>query len=96
MAGEEFARPGPATVRGDRAEQLRLGADHCQIGQAVAAQRDRDGEIRDDLARIVPQPSRPLRREVLVECWSSPAISAVRSSSDARAEEINDSPPRTT
>ncbi len=40
----------------DRPGQLRLLPQHRDIGQAVPAQGDRGGQVRDDLARVVDRP----------------------------------------
>ena len=37
----------------------RLLPQHRDVGQAVPAQRDRGGQVRDDLARVVDRPRRP-------------------------------------
>lgn len=46
-------------VGGDRAEQLRLSAQHRDVGQAVPTQCQRESQIGDDLARVVYRPGRP-------------------------------------
>jgi len=43
-------------VRRDRADQLRLPARHRDGGQAAAAERDRCGQVRDDLPRVTGRP----------------------------------------
>ena len=50
-------------IRGHRPEQLGLGADHADVGQAVPTQRDRDRQIQHRLARVMDRPSRPPRRQ---------------------------------
>ena len=52
-------QPGHHRVRRDRPGQVRLLAQHRDVGQAVPAQRDRRGQVRDDLARVVHRPRRP-------------------------------------
>ena len=52
-------QPGHHRVRRDRPRQLRLLPQHRDIGQAVPAQRDRCGQVRDDLPRVVHRPRRP-------------------------------------
>jgi hypothetical protein len=45
--------PADRGIRGHRAEQLRLGAEHRGIGQTVTAECDRDRQVQHRLARIV-------------------------------------------
>ena len=52
-------QPGDHRVRGHRPGQVRLRAQHRDIGQAVTAQRHRHRQVRDDLPRIVHRPRRP-------------------------------------
>lgn len=42
---------------------VRLGPQHADIREAVPAQRDREGNIQQDLARIVHRPRLPPRRQ---------------------------------
>jgi hypothetical protein len=65
VGGERGDQPRHGRVRGHVTEQLRLAADRGQVGQAVTAQRDRDREIEQHLARIVPGTDRSPRRERL-------------------------------
>ena len=52
-------QPGHHRVRRDRPGQVRLLPQHRDVGQAVPAQRDGGGQVRDDLARVVDRPRRP-------------------------------------
>ncbi len=49
LRGQRGGQPGDHRVRGDRPGQSRLGAQDRRIGQAVGAQRDRHGQVRNDL-----------------------------------------------
>ena len=59
VPGEHADQPGHHRVRRDRPRELRLLPQHRDIGQAVTAQRDRGGQVRDDLPRVVHRPRRP-------------------------------------
>jgi hypothetical protein len=61
--GELVDEPGDGRVGGHRPEHGRLGPQHADIDQAVPAQRDRQGHVRQDLPRIVYRPRPPPRRE---------------------------------
>jgi hypothetical protein len=65
--GQRGNQPGDDRARSDRAEQLRLGAQHRRVGQAVAARRDHDCEVQDGLAGVVHRsrcpPPRQARRQ---------------------------------
>ena len=52
-------QPGDHRVGGHRPGQLRLGAQHRDIGQAVTAQRQRHGQVSDDLPGVMHRPRRP-------------------------------------
>jgi hypothetical protein len=54
-------QPGHHRVRRDRPGQIRLLAQHRDIGQAVPAQRQRRGQVGHDLAGVVHRPRRPPR-----------------------------------
>jgi hypothetical protein len=58
-------QPGDHRVRRDRPGQFRLFPQHRDIGQAVTAQRDRGGQIRDDLPRVVNCLRRPPASQTL-------------------------------
>jgi len=59
IGGQPADQPGDHRVRGHRAEQHRLSAQHARIGHAVAAKRHRDRQVSHNLARIVHRPGRP-------------------------------------
>ena len=59
VPGQLADQPGHHRVGRDRPGQLRLLPQHRDIGQAVPAQRDRGGQVRDDLARVMDRPRRP-------------------------------------
>ena len=59
VRGQRADQPGHHRVRRDRPGQLRLLPQHRDVGQAVPAQRDRGGQVRDDLPRVVDRPRRP-------------------------------------
>lgn len=79
------------TVGGDRAEQASLGPDHRQICDTVPTQRD--GEIGDDLALIMPGPNRPPRRERLRQQPGEAGDPATSPSNTPPAEDTNASRP---
>jgi hypothetical protein len=54
---------GDGRVGGDRAEEGRLAPQHRDVCEAVPAQRDRQGDVQQDLARIMHRPSLPPRRQ---------------------------------
>jgi len=64
-------QPGHHRVGGHRAGQLRLGAQHCDISEAVPAQRQRHDQISNHLPRVMhrPRPSPPPQpaREALAQ-----------------------------
>jgi hypothetical protein len=51
-------QPGHHRIRGDRPGQIRLPAQHRDIGQSIPAQRQRCGQVRDDLVRVMHRPPR--------------------------------------
>ena len=55
------SRTGMSAVRRHRPGQIRLAAQHRDIGQAVPAQRHRRRQVRDDLAGVVHRPRTPPR-----------------------------------
>ena len=64
---EHADQPGHHRVRRHGSRELRLLTQHRDVRQAVTAQRDRRGQVRDDLPRVVhrprrPPPGQPLRR----------------------------------
>ena len=59
VPGQRADQPGHHRVRRHRPGQGRLLPQHRDIGQAVTAQRQRRGQVRDDLARMVDRPRRP-------------------------------------
>jgi hypothetical protein len=59
VRGQLADQPGHHRVGRDRARELRLLSQHRDIRQAVAAQRDRRGQVGHDLARVVDRPWRP-------------------------------------
>jgi hypothetical protein len=59
VPGQLADQAGDHRVRRHRPEQLRLAPQHGHIGQAVPAQRQRDRQVRDDLAGVVHRPRRP-------------------------------------
>jgi hypothetical protein len=64
VAGQGVDQPGDCRIGGDRAEHLRCRAQLRQIGQAVPADRQADGQIQQHLARIVPGGRPPPRRHL--------------------------------
>ena len=60
-AARRLDQPGHHRVRHDRPGQIRLLAQHRDIGQAVPAQRHRRGQVRHDLARVMHRPRSPPR-----------------------------------
>ena len=54
-------QPGYHRIGRHRPSQIRLPAQHRDIGQAVPAQRQRGGQVRHDLARVMHRPRRPPR-----------------------------------
>ena len=58
---QRLDQPGHHRVRCHRPGQGGLLAQHRDIGQAVPAQRQRRGQVRHDLARVVHRPRRPPR-----------------------------------
>ena len=58
---QRLDQPGYHRVRCHRPGQGGLPAQYRDIGQAVPAQRQRRGQVRDDLARIVHRPRCPPR-----------------------------------
>jgi len=63
VAGEVGDQPRHRRVRGDRPKHLRLRADDRDVGQAVAAERDRARHVHQHLARVMDRPTRPPRRQ---------------------------------
>jgi hypothetical protein len=57
--GEAVDQAGDRRVGGDRPEHGRLGPQHRDVGEAVPAERDRQSEIHEDLARVVDGPRFP-------------------------------------
>jgi hypothetical protein len=53
VAGQHIHRPRDRRVRGDVAEQARLGAQHRHVGQAVPSEGEADRQIAHDLARMM-------------------------------------------
>jgi hypothetical protein len=65
-------------VRGHRPEQLRLCADHRDIGCTVAVERDRGPEVEEHLARVMSRPIRAPRPKALDSSRSTPETRTVR------------------
>ena len=65
VGGQPTDQPRHRRIRGHRSEHLRLRAHQRDVGRAVPAQRDRDRQIGDDLARIVHRQRCPPRRQRL-------------------------------
>jgi hypothetical protein len=61
IRGESGDQPRHRRVRGHRPKQLRLCADHRDIGCTVAAERDRGPEVQEHLARVMSRPIRAPR-----------------------------------
>jgi hypothetical protein len=61
--GEGVDEAGDRRVGGHRPEHSRLGPQHGGIREAVPAQRDRQGHVQQDLARIVHRPRASPRRQ---------------------------------
>jgi hypothetical protein len=61
--GESIDETGERRIGGHRAEHLRLGPQHADVGQAVSAERDGQGYLQQDLARVVHRPRLAPRRQ---------------------------------
>jgi len=59
VRGQHADQPGEHWVRRHRSRELGLLPQHGDVGQAVTAERDRGGQVRNDLARVVHRPRRP-------------------------------------
>jgi hypothetical protein len=64
IRGEDVDAPGHRRIRRHRPEHLRRGAQLPDVGQAVPAHRQREGQIQHDLARIMAgeRPPPPTQR----------------------------------
>ena len=63
IRSQRVDEPAHGRVGGHRTEQLRLRADHREVGQAIPAQRDRHDQIQQCLAGVVHRPFLPPRRQ---------------------------------
>lgn len=59
VCGQGRAQPGDHRVRGHRPGELGLVTQRGDVGQAIPAQGERGGQVRDDLARAMDRPRRP-------------------------------------
>jgi hypothetical protein len=59
VCGQRADQPGHHHARGHRSAQLRPGAQHRDIGEAIPAQRQRHHQVGEDLARVMHCPRRP-------------------------------------
>jgi hypothetical protein len=73
LLGQRVDQAADRRVGGHRTEQLGLGADHADVGQAVTTQRDRDRQIQHRLARVMDTAGRPPRRQPIREGLRQPA-----------------------
>ena len=85
VPGQQADQPGHHRVGRDRPGQLRLLPQHGDISQAVPAQRDGDGQVRDDLPRVVHRPGRPPPGKYLRQAPASPVTRIVSHSRTAPA-----------
>ena len=72
--GVDRARDG--RVGGNRPVDTGLGPEHGDVGQAVPAQRERDGQVQQHLGRVVHRSRRPPR----FECAAEPPVQAAHPS----------------
>ena len=74
VGGERVDRPRHRRVRRDRAVDTGLLAKHGDVGEAVAAERERDRQVQHQLRRVVdrgrlaPRPERLSHRPVQAGC----------------------------
>ena len=61
--GEGVDETGDRRIGSHRAEHVRLGPQHADVGQAVPAECDGQGHIQQDLARVVHRPRLAPRRQ---------------------------------